>query len=240
MSRLPEIVFLEEVGSTNDVMRELAEAGAPAGSAVVARRQTAGRGRRGHAWESPAGNLYLSVLLRPDVAPSRLPGLSAACGLGTLDGLGISNEALLKWPNDLLARGRKLGGMLIEAEGGERGAASAICGVGVNVESAPRGLGAISLAELGRAPSFPELAGALRDGIVARVDAWARVRAVEPLAGIREDYLSRLAWLGERVVVLSPTGGRLADGTLEGVDDWGRAVVGGAAYASELVSLRPA
>lgn len=243
MDPLPEIATFEEVGSTNDVVRELAEKGAPAGAAVAARRQTAGRGRRGHAWESPAGNLCLSVLLRPGVAPSRLPGLSAACGLGALDGLdvlSISNETQLKWPNDLLARGRKLGGLLVEAGRDGRGAPFAVCGIGVNVESAPRGLAAVSLAELGHAPSFSALARALRDGIVGRTGTWAAMGAVEPLAGIRDDYLARLAWLGEKVVVLSPSGDRLAAGTLESVDAWGRAVVDGVAYASELASLRPA
>ena len=235
---------LDEIGSTNDEALAAGRAGAPHGWAVAARRQTAGRGRRGHVWESPAGNLYLSVLLRPDVAPSRLPGLAAACGLGVLDGLealGVSNEALLKWPNDVLAHGRKLAGILVEAGRDEAGGTFAVCGVGLNLESAPRELSAICLAELGVPKSFSAAAEALRDGVVERVDAWARADGIEPLAGIRGDYLAHLAWRGEKVRVLgAETGAQLECGTFEDVDPWGRAVVGGTAYAAEQASLRPA
>ena len=178
---------LDEVGSTNDHMRERAEKGAPHGSAVAARRQTAGRGRRGHVWESPAGNLYLSVLLRPEVSPSRLPGLAAACGLGVLDGLGalgVSNEAQLKWPNDVLAHGRKLAGILVEAGRDQAGGTFAVCGVGLNLESAPRALSAICLAELGTPASFSAAAEALRDAIAARVDAWSAAAGKRPLVAI--------------------------------------------------------
>lgn len=237
------LTLLDEVGSTNDAVLELGRGGAPHGTAVAARRQTAGRGRRGHAWESPEGNLYLSVLLRPDVSPSRMPGLAAACGLGVLDcvrGLGPSDEPLLKWPNDLLARGRKLAGILVEAARGDDCRAFAVCGVGLNVEHAPRGLGAVCLRELGCSSPVPELAESLRRGVTGRVDTWAALDAAEPLTGIRDDYLASLAWLGERVVVLSPSGERIAGGTLEDVDPWGRAVVSGVTYASELASLRPA
>lgn len=242
-----DLQILEEVGSTNDVARELAEKGVAHGAAVAARRQTAGRGRRGHAWESPGGNLYLSVLLRPDVAPSRLPGLAAACGLGALEGLGVlelSNAPQLKWPNDLLACGLKLGGILVEAGRDDAGSPFAVCGIGINIESAPSHLGAICLAELGAAPSFSALAEDLRAGIVTRVDAWARIGAAEPLTGIRDDYLANLAWRGEKVVALSPSGERLAAGVLETVDVWGRAVLacagGPRSFSAEQASLRRA
>ena len=235
---------LDEIGSTNDEALAAGRAGAPHGWAVAARRQTAGRGRRGHVWESPAGNLYLSVVLRPEVAPSRLPGLAAACGLGVLDGLealGVSNEALLKWPNDVLAQERKLAGVLVEAGRDEAGGTFAVCGVGLNLESAPRELSAICLAELGVPKSFSAAAEALRDAIAARVDAWSFATGERPLDGIRDDYLAHLAWRGEKVRVLeAETGTQLECGTLETVDPWGRAVVDGTAYAAEQASLRPA
>lgn len=247
MGAVPDILTFDEVGSTSDVARELAEKGAGHGSAVAARRQSAGRGRRGHVWSSPEGNLYLSVLLRPRVAPSRLPGLAAVCGLGALAGLaqaGVSNAPQLKWPNDLLAHDRKLGGILVEAGRDEHGEPFAVCGLGINLESAPRGLDAICLAEFGAVPSFSALATALRDALVRRVDAWAAHDAVEPLAGIREDYLAHLAWLGEQVVALSPGGEPLAAGRLATVDPWGRAVLkttdGPASFSAEQASLRPA
>ncbi|WP_241147258.1 biotin--[acetyl-CoA-carboxylase] ligase [Olsenella sp. An285] len=244
---LPPLQTLEEVGSTNDEARALGRSGAPSGAAVAARRQTAGRGRRGHTWASPEGNLYLSVLLRPAVPPSKLPGLAAACGLGmldALDGFGLSNVPQLKWPNDVLARERKLAGILVEAGRDEAGETFAVCGVGVNIERAPANLGAICLADLGAAPSFSALAEALRDGIVARTDAWAAAGGIEPLAGIRDDYLARLTWLGQQVVALSPEGYVLCRGNLLAVDLWGRAVVeapdGPRSFSTEQVSLRSA
>lgn len=242
MKRLPRIRLLEKTVSTNDDALELGRQGSEGGTAVAARRQTAGRGRRGHAWESPAGNLYLSVLLRPDVPPSQLPGLAAVCGLGATDGLdalGLSNEVQLKWPNDLLARGQKLAGILVEAARDNTGNSFAVCGIGINLESAPRELGAIGLAELGDTPSFSTLAEALRDGIVARVDAWAGAGGLCPLDGIQDDYLARLAWLGEKVVVISPDGHELTRDVFETVDPWGRAIVDGNAYTAEQSSLRP-
>ena len=239
----PIVRVLDEVASTNDEVRTLGLAGAPSGSDVAAHRQTAGRGRRGHVWASPKGNLHLSVLLRPNVPPSKLPGLAAACGLGVLDGLAgieLANAPQLKWPNDILARNRKLGGILVEAARDGAGNAFAVCGVGVNVERAPADLGAISLADLGATPSFSALAEALRDGIVARADAWVAAGGVEPLAGIHDDYVSALAWRGEKVRALAPDGALLTCGSFETVDLWGRAVVDGLAYASERASLRPA
>ena len=237
MENETEIRVLDQVGSTNDEALSLGRAGAAHGSAIAARRQAAGRGRRGHVWESPEGNLYLSVVLRPEVAPARVMGLAAACGLGVTD---ILRGTRLKWPNDVLSHGRKLAGILIETARDDDGRLFAVCGVGVNVGRAPSGLPAISLAELGVAPPLSDLAGALRDGIVARVDAWASAPGDWPLDGIRDDYLSRLAWLGDEVRVISSNERTLlAYGTFETVDPWGRAVVEGVAYAAELSSLRP-
>ena len=237
MENETEVRVIDEVGSTNDEALSLGRAGAAHGSAIAARRQSAGRGRRGHAWESPEGHLYLSVVLRPDVSPARLPGLAAACGLGVTD---VLRGTRLKWPNDVLARRRKLAGVLVETARDDAGRTFAVCGVGVNVGRAPRDLPAISLAELGSAPSFSALAETLRDEVVRRVDAWAAAPGDRPLDGIRDDYLARLAWLGDEVRVLAGDGETaLACGTFETVDPWGRAVVGGTAYAAELSSLRP-
>ena len=150
---LPELRVVASTGSTNDDLMALGRSGAPAGTAEAAHEQTAGRGRRGHAWGSPSTGLYLSVLLRPDVPMSHYMGLSAVCCLGALDalqGLGAT-RAELKWPNDIVApiadeariggpdgaasapgEGGKLCGLLVEAGTGEAGM-FAVCGVGVNL-----------------------------------------------------------------------------------------------------------
>ena len=239
----PALEVWETIGSTNDRALKLGREGAPHGSAVAARRQTAGRGRRGHVWESPEGNVYLSVVLRPRVVPSRLPGLAAACGLGASDALEAllaSNAPQLKWPNDLLVAGRKLGGILVEVARDGNDEAFAVCGIGINIESAPSDMGAISLTELGATASLSALAGALRAGILSRVDAWSSATGERPLDGVREAYLERLAWRGEEVVASSPTGRELARGTLDTIDPWGRAIVDGTPYSAEQASLRPA
>ena len=250
MENETEIRVLDEVGSTNDEALSLGRAGAAHGLAVAARRQTAGRGRRGHAWDSPAGNLYLSVVLRPNVGPERLSGLAAVCGLGALEALSAlgATGVLLKWPNDLLARGRKVSGILVEAARDTHGETFAACGIGVNVERAPRGLGATCLEELGVQVALLALAQGLRARLCERCDAWAAsIRALVekdgPLTPVLDDYLAHLAWLGESVVALSPTGDALCTGRLATIDAWGRAVLetphGTRAFSAEQASLRP-
>ena len=116
-SRLPDGFVLhahERLGSTNDEARRLAEAGAPAGTVVLAAEQTSGRGRHGRSWASPPGNLYASVLLRPDCAMAVATQLSLVAGLAlaeALAGLGPPRvELQLKWPNDVLIGGAKTAG----------------------------------------------------------------------------------------------------------------------------------
>src|SRR5688572_10025149 len=109
------ITWLPEATSTNDLAKLMAERGADEGSVIVADVQTAGRGRLGRSWSSPAGaGLYASVIFRPamHVAPllTMAAGVALAEGIGSATGLDVQ----LKWPNDLYAGGRKLGGILAE------------------------------------------------------------------------------------------------------------------------------
>jgi BirA family transcriptional regulator, biotin operon repressor / biotin---[acetyl-CoA-carboxylase] ligase len=136
------VIRLDSVGSTNDEARRLAQAGAAHFTAVVANQQTAGRGRDGRTWVSPPGNLYVSVILRPDAPAARLAGLAlvAAVALGEALAPLIPPSARLsyKWPNDLLVDRCKLAGILIESEAAQPGMASfAVVGVGVNCRSHP-------------------------------------------------------------------------------------------------------
>lgn len=117
-----EILYLESVTSTQDAARDL-----PIGSVVVANHQTAGRGRLDHRWEAPSGTALLaSFVLRPN------PLLSLAAGVAAAEACG--HDVRLKWPNDLLLGGRKVGGILVEAT-----PAKAVCGIGINLTSAPAG-----------------------------------------------------------------------------------------------------
>lgn len=141
---LPQVTIVDVTESTNDDVMRLGREGAPHGSAVAARRQTLGRGRRGHVWVSPKGGLYLSVLVRPQVPRTSFSAIPAACGLGVLDAcraLGAQGVAL-KWPNDIVAcvgeqDGSKLGGILVEV-GDSADGPFAVCGIGVNLARPPR------------------------------------------------------------------------------------------------------
>lgn len=262
-----ELRVVDRTGSTNDDVMRLGREGAPHGCAVVAHEQTAGKGRRGHVWGSPATGLYESVLLRPQVPMSHFMGLSAVCALGILDalrGLGAV-RADLKWPNDVVVGNRKLAGILLEAGSSDEGM-FAVCGVGVNLAMpelegdmgsvnplAPAcladAMGVDGDGESLPVPGFDELAQALRDGIVARCDAWATDvesgRAVAgPLAPILGEYFDSLPMLGSAVRVVRPDGVSMATGEFVAVDVWGRATVRRGdgkelVVASEQASLRP-
>ena len=143
-----KLTIVDVTGSTNDDLLEAGKQGAPHGTGLAARAQTAGRGRRGHKWDSTAGNLLLSIVLRPCVNPAKYSGLAAVSGLAVLEALekqGLANEIGLKWPNDLVARGHKLGGILVEAARDNEGRPFAVCGIGVNVNYTPQELSLIHI-----------------------------------------------------------------------------------------------
>lgn len=128
--------FAPMTGSTNNDAMAAARDGAPHGSVFLADEQRAGRGRGDHTWDSAAGEgLYVSVLLRPAIAPVWLPlvplaaGLAAAEAIGTVTGLEID----LRWPNDLMLGPRKTGGILVEAQSESNAVAFVVIGIGINV-----------------------------------------------------------------------------------------------------------
>lgn len=125
----------EELSSTNDEAKRLAHEGAAEGTVVIAERQTAGRGRRGRAWASVPGNLFLSVVLRPRIAPAAAPPLAPAIGLAVA--LAVEDvaplAAELKWPNDVRVGGRKVAGVLTESMVAGSSLNAVIAGIGLNV-----------------------------------------------------------------------------------------------------------
>jgi BirA family biotin operon repressor/biotin-[acetyl-CoA-carboxylase] ligase len=131
-----DVVYLPETGSTNVEARRLAESGAPEGTLVIADHQTAGRGRLDRRWEAPpASSLLMSLIFRPPLAAFQVQRLTMICGLAAVEAI-ESETGLhvdLKWPNDLLIGGAKVGGILTEvAVAGER-VDYAIVGIGLNV-----------------------------------------------------------------------------------------------------------
>ena len=126
----------DTIDSTNAEARRRAEAGAPHGTVVQARAQSAGRGRYRRPWVSEAGNLYCSVVLRPDCPAAQAGQLSflvALAGAAAVEELAPACRVQLKWPNDLLAGNDKFGGVLIEMSGDADGPCRAVVGMGLNV-----------------------------------------------------------------------------------------------------------
>ena len=252
-----QLTIVDVTGSTNDDLLEAGKQGAPHGTGLAARAQTAGRGRRGHKWDSTAGNLLLSIVLRPRVDPAKYSGLAAISGLAVLEALekqGLANEIDLKWPNDLVARGRKLGGILVEAARDNKGMPFAVCGIGVNVNYVPSevpdgGLPAIGLSDLNESvPPLDELLHDVHRAVVDSADNWAvqlneRGNDAGPLAPVHDEYIAHLNWIGEHVIARSPAGDELARGIFKTVDGFGRACIetedGLRSFHFEEASLRP-
>jgi BirA family biotin operon repressor/biotin-[acetyl-CoA-carboxylase] ligase len=218
-----QLVRYSSVGSTNDEAKRLARQGAKEGTVVWAREQTAGRGRLGHVWVSPPGNLYASLILCPDCPPRRAAqlGFVAALAVGkALDALLPHLEGLsYKWPNDILVNGRKIAGILLESEmtNPDR-LASLILGIGVNLASSPRlaDYPATSLSEegLGDIRSV-----AMLEEVCHHFHFWQKYWTEEGFAPVRTAWLTRAASHGELIQV------RLKTGTLYGrfldIDDQG-------------------
>ena len=128
--------YFDEVTSTNDILKEKAEQGTPEGTVVIAGSQTAGRGRRGKKWLSmPGKGVYLSLLLRPHwpATESAFVGFISAVSIArSLSRLDIK-EIRLKWPNDILVNGKKIGGVLVEPRISRGSIDFVVVGIGINV-----------------------------------------------------------------------------------------------------------
>ena len=130
------IVYYPETDSTNLRIRELGDAGAPHGTLAVADMQTAGRGRRGRTWESPPGSsIYMSILLRPDIIPGAAPMLTLVMACSVAEGISDCEnvDVRIKWPNDVIAGGKKLVGILTEMSTQIDYINHVTIGVGINV-----------------------------------------------------------------------------------------------------------
>lgn len=218
------LATFESLDSTNEQARGLAMDGALDGTVIWAKSQTAGRGRQGREWQSPEGNLYCSIVVRPEVPAADAAQLSfvTALALGqAVSGLlpdGV--EMRYKWPNDLLLDGRKAAGILLESSGGAAGGLDwLVIGAGLNVEECPDvtdGYPATSLREAGVRPV------ALDDILARYIGGFAHWRARwqnEGLAAIREAWLERAARLGEDITVRLP--GDQLQGRFTGLDEGG-------------------
>jgi BirA family biotin operon repressor/biotin-[acetyl-CoA-carboxylase] ligase len=223
----------ERTGSTNTDAIESARSGERGPIWFVTAEQTAGRGRRQRAWVSPRGNLAASVLEVLDIAPAVAATIGFAAGLAEEAALEkVSIEAAmrlgpdrprytLKWPNDVLANGKKLVGIGLEAEAvGDR--LAIVVGIGTNIVAAPEGTPtpAVSLADLGVQISAEELFSTLTDTWVEFRGIWDNGRG---FAEIRKLWLERAARLGEPIAI--HTGTTVLEGIFDTIDDTGCLIV---------------
>jgi BirA family biotin operon repressor/biotin-[acetyl-CoA-carboxylase] ligase len=221
----PAIEWHESLVSTNDRLKALARGGAAPWTVVAADRQTGGRGREGRRWLSPAGGLYVSVLLRPrrEVA-ARLPLAAGVAVAEAAEEYGATPE--LKWPNDVLVAGRKLAGILAEAASSPEGLDWVVLGIGMNLALDEGALplelrdSATSLAiATGRAPRATAAAAA----VLSRLAVWYDALEAMP-ARVATAWRDRaVAWWGQQVEVR--TAGDAVKGRLVGMDEEGALVL---------------
>jgi BirA family biotin operon repressor/biotin-[acetyl-CoA-carboxylase] ligase len=222
-----EILHYAEVASTNTLAMDLAQKGAVDGTVVIAETQTGGKGRLGRTWTSPAGNLYVSVVLRPAVPVSKAPlitlmgAVAVASGVRRQCGL----PAGIKWPNDILLSGKKVSGLLTEMSAEPDRIRHIVLGIGVNVNMDGRALqpdvrrmSTTLAAAMGR----PVDRTALLRTLLAELDLWYH-RFLQNDADVLAAWKELNVTLGHRVAVSG--GGAKLEGLARSVDAEGRLIL---------------
>ncbi len=231
----------EAIGSTNSEALAAAAAGDPGGVWFAALHQTSGRGRRGRAWHSTPGNLAASLLMVPDAAPEIIATLGFVAGIaldhalstllprGTLrigldgaDGMDGHSRIALKWPNDVLADGAKLAGILLEASVTPGGQRAVVVGIGVNIVTSPGDAPypATSLQALGIGRTAEDVFAALSDAWVEAFGLWDDGRGV---AAVLDQWRRSAAGIGAPVAVTQD--GVVRRGIFETIDSSGRLII---------------
>ena len=203
----------DTIGSTSDEARRLAAEGAPHGTVVHADEQTAGRGRMAHAWFSPPGNLYVSILLRTGQSPARTSELSFLTALAVADTvealLPRQTRVMLKWPNDVLVSGAKIAGILLEQVDD-----ATIMGIGVNVLEAPSNA-AYKTTTIVANGGIASVDGA-RDILLERLGGHLAAWREEGFATIRTQWLERSYPIG--AAIRATSAGTAVAGHFAGLD----------------------
>lgn len=201
-----ELHFFETIESTNAKAFELARAGAPEGTVVIADAQTRGKGRIGRRWESPAGtNLYLSVVLRPPGPPQGAQGLTFVAAVAAAEAVrATGTRPAVKWPNDILTGGRKTAGILLEMDSEPDRVHFVIAGIGVNLNSRRselpeyiRGTATSLLEEAGE----PVDRAAFAASLLAGMERWYGVYLSEGFAPVLEAWKGYFESVGRPVKV---------------------------------------
>ncbi len=230
------VCAFEEVVSTNDIARQLAEDGAPHGTLVIAESQTHGRGRHGRRWVSRAGeNLTFSLVLRPELSPNRAAETTLVAAVAAVAELRAAGfDAAVKWPNDLLVNGRKVGGFLCEMSAEEGRLRFLVLGVGINVnatEFSPELESRATSLRLARGEPIPR--ALLLAAILGSLEGWLDVHGTEGFGPIRERTREWSATLGQQVRI--DEAGRVVAGLAVDIDESGALLVRNAAGETERI-----
>lgn len=200
------LVAFDELDSTNDEAKRRAGRGAPDGTVIWARSQSAGRGRRARHWVSPPGNLYCSILVRPAQISSAVAAqysfIAALATYDALDGAGAGHGLAVKWPNDLLLNRRKVAGILLESSlTGERTVDWIVAGVGVNLTSHPEIEAPIAASDLTAEGCAVPAVDELLPALIAAFDRWQLCWAGQGFEPVRDAWLARAMGRGRPVRV---------------------------------------
>ncbi|HME21337.1 MAG TPA: biotin--[acetyl-CoA-carboxylase] ligase [Acetobacteraceae bacterium] len=208
-----DVRHYDSIGSTNDEAMRLAREGAAHGTVVHADAQTAGRGRLSRRWSSPPGNLYLSIVLRPDVPPARCVEIGFVAALAAADAVDAllprEVHATLKWPNDVLVRDGKIAGILLEQVND-----ALILGIGLNVLQAPGGV-SHQVSTIVGCGGLATVDGT-RAGLLAALAEWYGIWQQDGFAAIRAAWLARAHPVGSALSVRVVE--RFVAGTFAGID----------------------
>lgn len=224
-----QLYYYDEIGSTNDEAFRLGLAGAPEGTALIANRQSAGKGRMQRVWHSPAdSNIYTSIILRPQIDPARAPQISILAGVAAADVLEsyCPDRIKLKWPNDILINGKKVCGILSQAKTTASEVDFIVLGIGINVNirygKFPKEISnlATSLAiETGGEISRPELIISLYE----KLTKWYKQLLQDGFCKVKEKWLSLTPMIGEHVHVIF--GEEAVNGKAIGLDEDGSLIL---------------
>lgn len=232
-----EIIFFKTIGSTNTAALELAEKGAPHGTVVIADRQAKGKGRLGRTWVSPPGsNIYMSVILRPEIEPKDATLLTimtaVSCAKGVMkstrnESIPTGLKAEIKWPNDLMISNKKLGGILTEMKSDPDGIVFAVIGIGINVNSKTtkdfppdiQGIATSIREELGKIQSRTFIIAE----ILKEMEHWYKVLLAEGRKPLFDEWKRLSSTLGRKVKVT--LGDNVFTGVAEDIDKGGMLIL---------------
>jgi len=215
-----QLVAFESLDSTNEQARRMAAEGAPDGTIVWAKSQTAGRGRRGRSWISQPGNLFCSFILRPDASVSDAAQLSFAAALSVVEALrytvtpGIVLDVACKWPNDVLVGGKKVAGILLECQAQAPHGVTVpqldwlVLGIGVNISHHPEET-EYPAASIG--VSTGTTVEGMLEALAMSFDHWLGVWKTQGFTPLRNAWLANAKGIGDPVIA------RLGQETLNGI-----------------------